>query len=152
MSLSDIRITVEQPPDREHTRAVQEGLIAFNRRYMPTDDYRPLAVFARDSAGRIRGGLVGSLYWNVLAIDMLWLDDEIRHQGLGSALMKTAEDEARRYGCSMAHLDTMSFQALEFYRKLGYSIFGELKGYGDGVSRYYLSKALAPLPGVVAAP
>ena len=144
MNGADIRITVEQPPDREHTRAVQNGLIAFNRQHVPRDDYKPLGVFLRDGQGRVRGGLVGSLYWGALAVDALWMEEELQGQGLGSALLQTAEAEALRCGCTMAHLDTMSFQALGFYEKHGYTVFGELTGYPAGVVRYFLSKMLQP--------
>jgi ribosomal protein S18 acetylase RimI-like enzyme len=57
-------------------------------------------------------------------------------------MMQMVEEEARTAGCSCVHLDTMSFQALSFYEKLGYRIFGVLNGYADGVSRYYLVKEL----------
>lgn len=50
--------------------------------------------------------------------------------------------EARRRGCEHALLDTLSFQALGFYTKLGYREFGRLTGFSGGHERYYLTKAL----------
>jgi len=44
-----------------------------------------------------------------------------------------AEAEARKRGCSNATLNTFSFQAPEFYRKLGYRIVATIEG---GVSVY----------------
>ena len=37
---------------------------------------------------------------------------------------------------------TFSFQALEFYTKLGYTIVGELKDYHPGESFFWLRKEL----------
>ena len=54
-----------------------------------------------------------------------------------------AEAEAIRRGCKNAHLDTLSFQALDFYKKYGYTVFGQLDGLPPGHSRYYLRKTLA---------
>ena len=88
------------------------------------------------------GGLLGGTYWGWLHVDILWLDDSLRRQGYGSKLLAKAEDEGRRRGCQNAHLDTMSFQALEFYEKNGYTVWGTLEGIPEGHDRIYLRKAL----------
>ena len=41
-------------------------------------------------------------------------------------------------------LDTTSFQALEFYKKLGYEVYGELNNYPINHTTYYLKKELKP--------
>ena len=54
-------------------------------------------------------------------------------------------DTARRLvarGCTNAYLDTFDFQALPFYRKEGYGLYGTLEEFPPGHRRYYLSKAL----------
>jgi hypothetical protein len=57
-------------------------------------------------------------------------------------LMLTAEEEAITRGCSGSTLDTFSFQALDFYNKLGYRTFGTLSGYNGKHQRHYLQKSL----------
>ena len=47
-----------------------------------------------------------------LNIDYLWVSDTVRGTGVGSQLIKTAEEEARRKGCTHALVDTVSFQIL----------------------------------------
>ena len=54
--------------------------------------------------------------------------------------MRQAEDIAVGRGCTGVWLDTFAFQALGFYGKLGYSIFGELKDHPRGVTQYWLQK------------
>ena len=74
---------------------------------------------------------------------MLFRSDE-RHRKLGYAttLMLAAEAEARRRGCKQVIVDTFSFQAPEFYKKLHYREFGLLNDFPAGHSRHYLTKAL----------
>lgn len=64
---------------------------------------------------------------NVLYIDILWVNENYRHQGLGSKLLEYVEDTAKAKGCYLIHLDTFDFQAKDFYLKHGYEIFGTLK-------------------------
>jgi hypothetical protein len=50
--------------------------------------------------------------------------------------------EAANGGARSVHLDTYDFQALGFYKKLGYGVFGELDDYPPGHTRYFLTKPL----------
>ena len=108
-------------------------------------DIKPLSVYFRDSEGNIVAGLTGKTYWNWLHIGFLWVSESERKNQLGSQLIAAAEEEAIKRGCTGSSLDTFSFQALGFYHKLGYSIFGELKGYSGNHQRYYLEKQLAQI-------
>ncbi len=54
--------------------------------------------------------------------------------------MMLAEQEAVKRGCRYAHLETIDFQALPFYQKLGYEIFATLQNYPPGHVRYSLTK------------
>ncbi len=77
-----------------------------------------------------------------LYIDVFWLDESVRRQGWGEKILQTAEEEARGRGCHRVYLDTLDFQALPFYQKYGYSVFGVLDDFPLGHKRYYLQKAL----------
>ncbi len=56
--------------------------------------------------------------------------------------MQAAENEALARGCHGAYLDTFSFQAPDFYQKLGYEIYGKLDDFPKGHCRYFLRKKL----------
>ncbi len=71
----------------------------------------------------------------------VWVDETLRGTGIGRALMMALEAEAVRRRCSRAALDTYSWQAFDFYIRLGYNCFGTLD-YPNGTARYYLSKDL----------
>ena len=50
---------------------------------------------------------------------------------------------AIRRGCFAATLETHSYEALGFYQKRGYEVFGMLEDYPPGHSKYFLRKRLA---------
>ncbi len=66
----------------------------------------------------------------------------MRGQSYGQRLLALAEEEARKRGAEYAYLDTLSFQAPEFYKKQGYEIFGTLEDFPKGHQRYFMTKAL----------
>jgi GNAT superfamily N-acetyltransferase len=138
-----MRIDVEPDADPQDVRAVERGLEDFNLAQTGIPfSFERITVVVRDDDGTIWGGLLGGTYWGWLYISILWLHADLRGQGYGSRLVGMAEDIARERGCHHAHLDTMSFQALDFYLKLGYTEFGRLDDLPRGYSRIFLQKAL----------
>ena len=137
-------VSLQDAPDPQDVRTVKEGLRAYNRLHAPDDDYQPLTVFARTAERTLVGGLLGATYWGWLCIDVLWIKEGARRRGLGERLLVEAERVALRRGCRYAHVDTMSFQALPFYERHGYAVFGVLDDLPDGHCRYFLKKELRP--------
>ncbi|QGY28836.1 GNAT family N-acetyltransferase [Pantoea cypripedii] len=121
---------------------VRLGLNAFNSRFINIDELKAIGVFVTDADGKKLAGLTGSTSGNWLRIDMLWVSDTLRGQGVGSKLILAAEEEARARGCCYAQVDTASFQALPFYEKLGYTLRFSLDNYPRHHQRHYLSKTL----------
>jgi GNAT superfamily N-acetyltransferase len=136
------RIDVEQTPTDTSNEAITHGLRAFNDPFMSRGDPTPFNVVLRDDNGAIVGGAMCETRWQWLYVDRLWISDSFRGGGFGSAVLKAAEDEARRRGCTKAYLDTLSFQARPFYEKLGWSVFGTQEDYPPGLTRYFLQKDL----------
>ncbi|HET9111634.1 MAG TPA: GNAT family N-acetyltransferase [Ktedonobacterales bacterium] len=139
---------LENPP-MEVLRAVNRGLDTYNRTKIGDYDYARLGVFAYADAERqtLIGGVFGDLLWDWLHVDSLWVHDDYRGRGVGSALMRYAEEVARARGIANIHLETTTFQALPFYRKLGYELFGELPNKPRGSTWYYLKKEGEPIEG-----
>jgi GNAT superfamily N-acetyltransferase len=76
----------------------------------------------------------------------LLVHSRARRQGLGAALTRAAEDEARRIGRTLLTLDTETGSAADrLYLKLGWTKYGEVPGYAtsadnsrrDAVSFFY---------------
>lgn len=127
----------------DDAKLIFDGLKRYNRQQTERPyDRRDLIVTAKDESGTLLGGLVGYTNWDWLYVDLLWADDGQRHAGLGSRLMRAAEEEAVRRGCRWSRLYTYDFQAPGFYRKLGYEVWAELEGYPPGHTQIWLRKAL----------
>lgn len=143
--IAGLTIGFEPDAGQKNIGPVHEGLIVYNRRVLGDERYEPIRLIARDGEGQIAGGLLGDLYFNWLYIAILWVRDDMRGRGVGSRLMALAEEYAVRQGRTHVHVDTFDFQAPDFYRRLGYTLLGELGPYGDGHTRYYFQKALPNL-------
>jgi GNAT superfamily N-acetyltransferase len=135
-------IIVEPEPAGIVREAVLNGLRTFNRRHAEAPGFEPLVLSARDGSGRIVGGLVGLTGWKWLHIDLLWVDDVHRGMGVGTDLLRTAEQEAASRGVRHVDLDTFDFQAKPFYEREGYTVFGILEDYPPGHTRYFMRKDL----------
>ncbi|MDA1080282.1 MAG: GNAT family N-acetyltransferase [Gemmatimonadetes bacterium] len=120
--------------------AVFAGLRAFNEEHAGDSERRPLLVAAKDADERLIGGLVGETAWGWLFIDLLWVAESKRRNGVGRDLVARAEEEALQRGCIGAFLDTLDFQARPFYEKLSYTVFGVQDDYPIGRSRAFLQK------------
>jgi GNAT superfamily N-acetyltransferase len=136
-------ITVELEPSEDEIRsAIWRGLRAYNEQHAGAAGTHDFAVFARDEAGEAVGGLHGQLRWGWLYVDNFWLPDSLRGQGLGSTLLLAAERLAVEHGCTGSYLDTFEFQALPFYERNGYTVFGVLEDFPPPHRRYFLRKTL----------
>ncbi|MBD8872162.1 GNAT family N-acetyltransferase [Rhodanobacter sp. DHB23] len=143
MNLPDIIVT--DAPDATDLAVVSNGLDQFNAEACGIADRRPLAVLARDPlTGRTLGGITGRTSLGLLFLDVFFLPEALRGSGLGSRMLRLAEQEGRRRGCRSAVLYTISFQAPEFYRKQGWREFGAIPCDPPGTSRIFLTKDLQP--------
>ena len=138
---------VFEPETLPETRAaILEGLIAYNERqtegrYAPP---RYTAIALRDpESGKTVGGLTARIAYSRMFVELLFIPETLRGQGFGEKLMRQAEDVAREAGCTGIWLDTFSFQAPDFYKRLGYTEFGTLADYPPGFTRHYLHKPLS---------
>jgi ribosomal protein S18 acetylase RimI-like enzyme len=134
-----IKIEIDEAPSRELRKTLERAIDDFNARTVPGRDER-FAILLRDAEGALMGGLDGLLGWEWLFVDNLWVHDALRRQGHGRDLLARGERYALEHGCHSVWLET--FQALGFYEKQGYRVFGTLPDYPAGQVRYFLKKRL----------
>ncbi len=107
-----------------------------------------LVIPIRDDSGSVTGGLWGYTLFEWLHVQMLFVPSPLRRLGVGAGLMASAEAEALRRGCRGVYVDTFSFQAGSFYRKIGFTLFGKLDDCPPGHDRLYFQKRFDAAPGI----
>lgn len=137
-----LRIELSQNPTEEQRKAILEPLIAYNDAQTGGSTSEPFALLVRDEHDAILGGLYGRVIFQWMYIELLCVPEQGRGQRIGSELMAMAENLAKEKNCLGIWLDTFDFQAPEFYKKLGFSQFGEIVDYPPGHSRHYFQKRL----------
>jgi GNAT superfamily N-acetyltransferase len=144
ISEMEFEITSTNDPPAEDLAVLRAGLGNHGETIFGTTWEKAAAYFLRDPDGTVCGGVYGfygSFGW--LYIDTLWVSKELRGAGHAIRLMQQIESEAAAHGCTGAYLNTFSFQAPDFYKKLGYTVFGELEDFPTGYTRLFLRKKLA---------
>jgi ribosomal protein S18 acetylase RimI-like enzyme len=134
--------TVHDEAALEDLRFLEEQINEFNFATTGIYDARLLVELRRDDSGRIYAGLSGHTWGGVAEVRFLWVDAAKRHTGVGSQLLRAAEEEARSRGCKKVVLSTHSFQAPDFYRRHGYIVAGEFADYPRGHRSIFLEKRL----------
>ena len=129
-------------PTENEIKYIREALYQFNNEKVGEDSHTPINIVEYDENGNIIGGILGGTYWGWMYVDILWVHEKYRHMGIGSKLLRAAENEAISRECHHVHLDTMSWQAPEFYKKHGYEVMGILPDIPNGNQKYLLMKAL----------
>jgi ribosomal protein S18 acetylase RimI-like enzyme len=143
MKAGEPEIRLEKILRKKDIRFLDESLGKYNIAQTGRDDWKPFGILLRDKNRKIAGGLYAESWAGWLEIKLLWLREDLRGKGYGNKLMRMAEKEAVRLGCRYARLDTFSFQAPEFYKKLGYKVFGVLKDYPGEHKRCFFRKRLS---------
>ena len=124
----------------EQRPAILDLLRDFNLSQAAPGRWEPLCVSILHENGELEGGLYGTIAYDWLVIELLFVPDQLRGSGFGSRLLAEAEEQARARGCIGAWLDTFSFQARGFYEKLGYSVIGTVPDHPVGGARYFMAK------------
>lgn len=137
-----MRFDLTAAPAAADLDAVSDGLTEFNTGDAGPSNRLPLAIFVRDDRDAVVGGLGGYTGWGWLFTQWLWLEEQLRGQGIAGQLLQMAEDEAVRRGCHAAWIDTFNPIALRVYERQGYVIFGTLEDFPVGRSRFFLQKRL----------
>ncbi|MDR2933333.1 MAG: GNAT family N-acetyltransferase [Oscillospiraceae bacterium] len=133
------------PGNPEQWDFVAKGLIDFNQKQLGVTLVEPekVARVALDENGAVLGGALCTYtpILDTLYVEILWVDDRCRGSGIGGALLRSVEAYARARSCMLSHLETLDFQARDFYIKQGYTVFATLEG-PPGHERYYMKKYL----------
>jgi GNAT superfamily N-acetyltransferase len=135
-------IALTDAPDPAFETVLEDGLSRYNESRTGRSDWRALAVTVKNpDTGAFTGGLLGRTSLGLFFLDLFFLSEQQRGTGIGSKLMRMAEEEAVRRGCRMGTLTTINFQAPDFYARHGWEEFGRIQTAPD-VTRIFMRKTL----------
>lgn len=100
-------------------------------------EYKTVVFTARQN-NELIGVLTAIIKWGQLHIKTLIVDSTYRKHGIGSQLMQQTFNYGRDNGCTIVYVETSSFQAPDFYKKIGFVVEFIRDGYKNGYSYYYL--------------
>ncbi len=124
---------------------IRKKVIEHNMKSLSDEVKTPLehvSFVLRNDEGSLVGGVTATIFWHHMHVDFLWVSEEYRGNDYGLKLMKELEKCARDKHCRLMMLDTFSFQAPNFYRKLGFHVVGEIKDHPKGHNQYFMEKRL----------
>lgn len=136
-----IHIVYDPCPLQQKTEILTNNLsaVASQKRHMPP--IRNFAFFLCRS-DEISGGICGYIYYGCLYIDELWIDTPLRGQGYGSQLINKSIELAKNENCLFCTVNTMDWEAKDFYLKLGFEVEFVRTGYLNNSVKYMLRKNL----------
>ena len=139
------KLTITNEMSLEDSQEMSTKLRNFNIEQSKGLSTKPETIFnltLRSETGEVAGGIRSRAFYQSLTIDFLWIDEKFRRMGYGKELMLKVEELAKEEGCISANTMTYSFQAPQFYEKLGYKIVGAFEQYPDDIKKFFLEKKL----------
>jgi GNAT superfamily N-acetyltransferase len=123
---------------------LSERLYEFNSKVTGYFDGESFGATQRDESGTVLAGISGFTWGGCCFVSYLWVADEHRGKGLGSALLEVFEKNATDNGCKIALVASHSFQSPGFYKRMGYEEQAVIKDYPVGHADVFFAKRLMP--------
>jgi ribosomal protein S18 acetylase RimI-like enzyme len=130
--------------DVEHVAEIDafltDKIYEFNAKATGFFDGEEFAAAIRNGAGEIIAGASGHTWGGCCQITNLWVHESVRHQDVGSQLVQAVETHALAKNCNQIVLSSHTFQAPDFYRKLGFIEQARVIGYPNGHADIHFTK------------
>ena len=121
---------------------IHDGFTRYGEQNGVALNYEDFCFAAEEPDGRIVGVITGRAYYNEVHIGDLIVAEDRRGRGLGSRLVRAAEEAFRGRGYDVITLTTFGFQAPGFYRKLGYTVEFVRRSADPKLDKIFLRKDL----------
>lgn len=141
-SVNDLTIVYESQPNHSDTMILWKGITENARLKKDIGPGKPFGFFIKNTSNKIKGGCSGYIFYGCLYLDFLWVDQSLRGKKLGTKLMENTEALAKENKCKFISVNTMDFEALDFYKKLGFIVEFERQGFEKDSKMYFLRKNL----------
>lgn len=132
-----------QSGNEDDAEYIDDKLVEYNWSQVPAvHDFEWIGRKIQDDNGDpIAAGFAGVNFWNIAFVEMLWVDEPRRNQGIGSNLLSDIEQEAKRSGAHIVMIDARDWN-IDFFKKSGYTLYCTLEDYPSGHNKYKLQKRI----------
>jgi ribosomal protein S18 acetylase RimI-like enzyme len=137
------KILYEPNPHPDDIQLLNNGIAENTKQKKEMKPLDFFAFFIRDENEKIVGGCAGDNMYGCLYVGQLWVAEQLRGQGYGAKLMHEAETLAKKSECSFMAVNTFDWEALDFYKKLGFYVEFERRGFNKDSVFYFLRKDLS---------
>lgn len=134
-----LKISLGNDDDAE---VILNGLDAYSEAYEP--EYESIDFYKKlvDKDGRFAAGVIADVEKSSYGfVDALFVEEPLRHQGLGTFFLQEVEKLAKENGTSMVLTNAGDWN-VGFFKKNGYLLRGELKDVPKGHNCYELYKLI----------
>ena len=124
----------------EDAEVIENGINTYSEAYEP--EYETVGFNKKlvDNDGRFVAGIIASAEKGAQGfVDALYVEEPLRRQGLGTSLLREVEEFAKENGASMILTNAGDWN-VDFFKKNGYLLRGELKDVPKGHNCYELYK------------
>lgn len=133
-------LVLQQTKEADFLQEIESGLNAHNTKVFGKE--RIAVNFSLKDGKIVKGGMKASCVGTHFFISWLYVDASVRKQGWGKKLMEAAELDALKRNCQKIFVDTMSFQAPDFYEALGFKMCARITDFYEGHDRIFFQKKL----------
>lgn len=88
------------------------------------------------------GGVIGTIYWNIMEIDDFYISEAHRGKGIGKHLLFKVLDVAHEMKLNYILINTFGYQSKEFFYQFGFRVIGEIPDYPPGESCFIMRHVL----------
>lgn len=141
-SISDDQIYIEENFCDTIANYLATELKRYNKSIVGHYQRKPYAIYIKLKSGEIIAGIKGDVFERICSVHLMWVHENYRQQGFGKKIMLKLDKYATKKGCKFIQLDTVAFQAKDFYEKLGFHTIATLPEGFMGHDQYIMRKIL----------
>ena len=130
------------PGNEDDAKVIGNGIRAYSEAYEEKCENVEFNKKLVDKDGRFIGGVIADADKGADSfVEAIFVEEPLRHQGLGTYLLKKAEEFAKENGAPMVLTNAGDWN-VGFFQKNGYLVRGELKDVPEGHNCYELYKMI----------
>ena len=126
--------------DEDDAEVIENGIRAYSEEYEPKYEKVGFNKKLVDKDGSFVAGMIADVEKGANGfVEAILVEESLRHQGLGTCLLKLTEEFAKKNGAAMILTNAGDWN-VNFFKKNGYLVRGELKDVPKGHNCYELFK------------